>query len=67
LPIKHKGVMARARSICIGEQAEYWEDIMPQVHRCADYMGAKMRERLDLLRSDRNLAKRTILKAADLY
>jgi streptomycin 3"-adenylyltransferase len=45
LPIGHKEVMARARSICIGEQAEYWEDMVPQVHRCVDFMEAKIRER----------------------
>ncbi|MGM9370873.1 aminoglycoside adenylyltransferase family protein [Legionella pneumophila] len=38
LPEIHQVVMKRAKSICIGDENEYWEDIKESLEPCADWM-----------------------------
>lgn len=38
LPERHQAVMNRAKSICIGKEDEFWEDIKELVQPCADLM-----------------------------
>ncbi|QRN03499.1 DUF4111 domain-containing protein [Legionella sp. MW5194] len=38
LPKTYQAVMNRAKSICIGDENEYWEDIKASLKPCADWM-----------------------------
>lgn len=38
LPKTYQAVMNRAKSICIGDEYEYWEDIKASLKPCADWM-----------------------------
>lgn len=38
LPKTYKAVMNRAKSICIGDEDEYWEDIKASLEPCAEWM-----------------------------
>ncbi|KTD57870.1 aminoglycoside nucleotidyltransferase ANT9 [Legionella shakespearei] len=42
LPEIHQDVMSRAKSICIGDENEYWEDIKASLEPCADWMLQKI-------------------------
>lgn len=42
LPEIHQSVMNRAKSICIGDEDEYWEDIKASIEPCADWMLQKI-------------------------
>lgn len=42
LPKIHQGVMNRAKSICIGDEDEYWEDINTSLEPCADWILQKI-------------------------
>ncbi len=38
LPKTYQAVMNRAKSICIGDENEYWEEIKASLKPCADWM-----------------------------
>ena len=38
LPQEHQPVMQRAKSICLGEEKEYWEDLEGFIKPCADFV-----------------------------
>ena len=38
LPKEYKAVLERARSICVGETSEHWNDIEHLIQPCADFM-----------------------------
>ncbi len=38
LPKRHQSVMKRAKSICVGAENEYWDDIKELIKPCADFM-----------------------------
>lgn len=42
LPEIHQVVMKRAKSICIGDENEYWEDIKTSLEPCADWILQKI-------------------------
>lgn len=42
LPEIHQVVMKRAKSICIGDENEYWEDIKASLEPCADWILQKI-------------------------
>lgn len=42
LPEIHQVVMKRAKSICIGDENEYWEDIKASLEPCADWLLQKI-------------------------
>lgn len=46
LPEKYRPVIARAKSICIGEEKEHWEDIQELIKPCADYMLGETRNKI---------------------
>lgn len=52
LPEKHKPVMKRAKSICIGAENEYWDDIKMLIKPCADFMVDKINVRIPLVNFD---------------
>lgn len=52
LPEKHKPVMKRAKSICIGAENEYWDDIKILIKPCADFMVDKINGRIPLVNFD---------------
>ncbi|MBP9777419.1 MAG: DUF4111 domain-containing protein [Alphaproteobacteria bacterium] len=52
LPERHQLVMKRAKSICIGREKEYWNDIKMLIKPCADYMVDKINEQIPLVNFD---------------
>lgn len=52
LPKVYRPVMKRAKSICIGVENEYWEDIKVLVQSCADFMVDKINEQISLINFD---------------
>ncbi|MBI5122820.1 DUF4111 domain-containing protein [Candidatus Roizmanbacteria bacterium] len=59
LPDEFKKVMERARSICLGEDFEHWEDMKQLIQPCADLMVTKIKEQMFLKKSS-DYSKRTI-------
>jgi streptomycin 3"-adenylyltransferase len=51
LPEDYKPVMQRARSICLGEEPEYWEDISALLHPCAEFIVSQVKKQTALLES----------------
>lgn len=49
LPPEYQPVMKRAKSICLGEEKEYWDDINPLVKPCADFMVDKINAQASLI------------------
>ncbi len=49
LPERHQTVMKRAKSICIGAENEYWDDIKMLTKPCADFMVDKINGRIPLV------------------
>jgi predicted nucleotidyltransferase len=43
LPEEHRAVLVRARAIYLGDEAERWDDIQPQVRPYADHVVAEIR------------------------
>lgn len=52
LPKEHQLVLGRARAICLGEEAEYWDDMKNAILPCATFMRDKISECI-------NMAKRS--------
>jgi streptomycin 3"-adenylyltransferase len=46
LPEEHKSVLQRACAICIGEEQEYWDDMVDSIQPCADYMTKCIKQRI---------------------
>ncbi|NGO10602.1 DUF4111 domain-containing protein [Streptomyces sp. HC44] len=42
LPARHRPVLARARSVYLGDETESWEGLMPQVRELADHLVAQL-------------------------
>jgi streptomycin 3"-adenylyltransferase len=60
LPEAYQPVMKRAKTICIGEENEYWDDINSLIKPCADFMLNKINEQISLRKdfdSQKNLIK----------
>jgi predicted nucleotidyltransferase len=49
LPKEYQPVMKRAKSICIGAENEYWEDIKVLIKPCADFMLEKINAQNSLI------------------
>ena len=49
LPKKYRPVITRAKSICIGIEKEYWDDIDALIKPCADYMVDKINAQIPLV------------------
>ncbi|WP_232220698.1 DUF4111 domain-containing protein [Legionella tunisiensis] len=49
LPNVHQPVMKRAKSICVGEEYEYWDDIKGFIKPCADFMVNKIESQSSLI------------------
>lgn len=49
LPKGYQPVMQRAKSICIGVENEYWDDVKVLIKSCADFMANKINERASLI------------------
>lgn len=49
LPKVYQPVMRRAKSICIGMENEYWDDVKVLIKSCADFMANKINERASLI------------------
>lgn len=45
LPEMYQPVMKRARSICVGLENEYWDDVQELIKPCADFMIGKIKAR----------------------
>ena len=52
LPKIHHAVMKRAKSIAIGIENEYWDDIEVRIKSCADFMVHKINEQISLVNFD---------------
>lgn len=52
LPKVHQPVIKRAKSICIGVEDEYWDDIKLLIKPCADFMVDKINAQISLLNFD---------------
>lgn len=52
LPEVYQPVMKRAKSICVGIEKEYWDDIHELIKPCADFMVGKINERSSLINFD---------------
>lgn len=52
LPKIYQPVMKRAKSICIGVENEYWDDIEVLIKSCADFMVGKINAQISLVNSD---------------
>lgn len=52
LPEIYQPVMKRAKSICIGEENEHWEDITDKIQPCADFMVGRIRAQSSLIDFD---------------
>lgn len=44
LPSIYQPVMIRAKKICVGELAEEWQDLLPLLNPCAEFMVLKIKE-----------------------
>lgn len=49
LTSKHQPVMERAKSICIGHEEEYWDDLSESIKPCAEYMKRRINEQYLLI------------------
>jgi streptomycin 3"-adenylyltransferase len=72
LPNKYQNVMKRAKSICIGVENEYWDDIEVLIKPCADFMVDKINAQIPLVNFDDpckliKLAEETFSGAPSLY
>lgn len=52
LPEVYQPVMRRAKSICIGEENEYWDDIKVLIKPCADFIVDKINAQISLINLD---------------
>ncbi|MGQ3889095.1 aminoglycoside adenylyltransferase family protein [Legionella sp. CNM-1927-20] len=52
LPKLYKSVMWRARTVCLGQEKEYWIDIESLVKPCADKIVSNIRQHISLLTDD---------------
>jgi len=52
LPKIYQPVMKRAKSICIGVENEYWDDIKVNIKSCADFMADKINAKTPLINFD---------------
>ena len=52
LPKIYQPVMKRAKSICIGVENEYWDDIEVLIKSCADFMVDKINAQIPLVNFD---------------
>lgn len=52
LPKEYQPVLERAKSICIGETNEYWDDIVNLIQPCADFMLSKIYHQIQLIEND---------------
>ncbi len=52
LPKAYQPVMQRAKSICIGLENEYWDDINVLIKPCADFMVDKINAQISLINFD---------------
>lgn len=52
LPKVYQPVMQRAKSICIGVENEYWDDIEELIKSCADFMLDKIKMQSSLINFD---------------
>jgi predicted nucleotidyltransferase len=52
LPKVYQPVMKRAKSICIGVENEYWDDIEVLIKSCADFMVDKINAQISLINFD---------------
>ncbi|MEV5882668.1 aminoglycoside adenylyltransferase family protein [Streptomyces sp. NPDC052020] len=43
-PARHRPVLARARAVYLGEAEERWDDLLPGVRPCADFLAARIAE-----------------------
>ncbi|WP_419419742.1 aminoglycoside adenylyltransferase family protein [Legionella sp. D16C41] len=55
VPKQYQVVIERAKAICLGEQEEYWADIIKLIRPCTDFLILKIKEQITLL----NLADST--------
>lgn len=46
LPEKYHPVIKRAKSICKGEEKEYWDDISELVNSCVDFMISQINNKI---------------------
>lgn len=49
---KYQPVLRRAKSICIGVENEYWDDIEALIQPCADFVMDKINEQISLINFD---------------
>jgi streptomycin 3"-adenylyltransferase len=52
LPRDYQPVMRRAKSICIGMENEYWDDIEVLIKSCANFIVNKINAQISLINSD---------------
>jgi streptomycin 3"-adenylyltransferase len=52
LPRAYQPVMKRAKSICIGVENEYWDDIEVLIKSCADFIADKISAQISLINFD---------------
>lgn len=52
LPKKHQPVMKRAKSICMGIENEFWDDIKALIKPCADFMMDKINVQIPFVNFD---------------
>lgn len=52
LPERHRPVIKRAKSICMGIENEHWDDIKVLIKPCADFMVDKINRRIPLVNFD---------------
>ncbi len=50
LPEKYQVVMQRAKSICVGEENEYWSDIQSLLQSCADFMVSQINDEISAIK-----------------
>lgn len=62
LPNIYQPVMDRAKSICVGLENEYWDDIKELIKPCADFMVDKINEQISLINFD---DPNNVIKLAD--
>lgn len=63
LPVEQQFVMKRAKSICMGLEEEYWDDIYELIKPCADFMLDKINAEIALIDFD---DAKTLIKLADV-
>jgi streptomycin 3"-adenylyltransferase len=52
LPKRYQPVMKRAKSICIGEENEHWDDIDMLIKPCVDFMVDQIKAQISLVNFD---------------